>query len=273
MIIYIPTRNRPRQITATFIPVKWRARTVFVAPTSDLQHLKRFLDQGFQFMPYDKPPGISAKRQWILERSTDPKICMFDDDLNFCARMVFDQPALRPAEPPDMYRILEELESMLTTYAHGSVSIRAGNNRLSGMTEYVTRALRAHAYRADILKKHNVRFDRVLAMQDFDVTLQLLRKGYKNFLITRYCQDQPASGAKGGCSTYRTAQVHAEAAKALAALHPEFVKVVEKTTKAAWGGDGFGTTRTDVRVSWAKAYASAAKTNPKGPTRVPYFRL
>jgi hypothetical protein len=38
-------------------------------------------------------------------------------------------------------------------------------------------------------------------------------------------------------------------------LHPAFVKVVEKATKTSWGGE----TRTDVQVSWKKAYASAKK--------------
>ena len=38
----------------------------------------------------------------------------------------------------------------------------------------------------------------------------------------------------------------------LAALHPDFVKVVEKYTKTSWGGG----IRTDVRIAWKKAYES-----------------
>ena len=38
----------------------------------------------------------------------------------------------------------------------------------------------------------------------------------------------------------------------LEVLHPDYVTVVDKTTKTSWGGG----TRTDVRIAWKKAYES-----------------
>jgi hypothetical protein len=101
-----------------------------------------------------------------------------------------------------------------------------------------------------VLKKEGVRFDRLPVMEDFDVALQLLRKGYPSLTLNNWVQDQSTSNAPGGCSTYRSLEVQAKGAKGLARLHPNVVKLVEKTTKGAWGGG----TRTDVQVAWKKAY-------------------
>jgi hypothetical protein len=92
-------------------------------------------------------------------------------------------------------------------------------------------------------------------MEDFDVTLQLLTKGFSNFNISTIIQGQGSSNAAGGCSTYRDAQRQAEGAHGLAALHPEFVRV--RTKKTNWSGWG-SAERTDVTISWKKAYEKGA---------------
>jgi hypothetical protein len=90
-------------------------------------------------------------------------------------------------------------------------------------------------------------------MEDFDVTLQLLRKGHRNAVLNQWAQDQGTSNAPGGCSTYRTPEVQAAGAYGLQKLHPDFVTVVDKETKQAWGGG----VRKDVRIAWKKALESS----------------
>ena len=116
-----------------------------------------------------------------------------------------------------------------------------------------TRLLRMLAYHVPTYKALKVKFDRIQFMEDFDVTLQLLRAGKPNRLLHAWCHDQVTSNAPGGCSTYRTLAKQGVAAHSLKKLHPEFVRVVEKTTKTAWGG----ATRTDVQIAWKKAYKSS----------------
>jgi hypothetical protein len=87
-------------------------------------------------------------------------------------------------------------------------------------------------------------------MEDFDVTLQLLRLGYANIVLAQWVHNQRGSGASGGCSTYRTMDMQAKAAKGLAKLHAPFVNVVYKQTSHAWGGQA----RQDVVIAWKKAY-------------------
>ena len=106
--------------------------------------------------------------------------------------------------------------------------------------------------------------NRVQFMEDFDINLQLLRKGYPSCILTNYAHNQKSTQAKGGCSLTRTKETHALAATKLKELHPDFVTLQEKKNKT--GGD-FGT-RLEVRVKWKRALASAQQIElPKSPLR------
>jgi len=69
-------------------------------------------------------------------------------------------------------------------------------------------------------------------------------------MLNEWCNNQAeGSGASGGCSAFRTMDLHSDNAQLLAKLHAPYVKVVRKETKGAWGGGA----RTDVIVYWKKA--------------------
>jgi hypothetical protein len=113
--------------------------------------------------------------------------------------------------------------------------------------------LRALAYDVNVLREKGVRFDRLEVMEDFDVTLQLLRLGYKNANLARWCNEQVNSNEAGGCSIYRTMTLQSKCAQKLARLHPAFVKLTQRQTKTSWGGQP----RHDVIVQWRKAFESS----------------
>jgi hypothetical protein len=77
-------------------------------------------------------------------------------------------------------------------------------------------------------------------------------------VLFEYCWNQRDSGATGGCSTYRTAEMQAEAARRLAELHPNFVKVVTKKSKDTSTSWKNMKERVDVIVYWRKALESAS---------------
>jgi len=112
-----------------------------------------------------------------------------------------------------------------------------------------------NAYMYDVaqLRSLGVIMGRLRVMEDFDLTIQLLRMGKPNAVIYQYCWNQSGSNADGGCSQYRTLEMQAQAAHQLAKLHSGFVKVTEKQSKN-WKGM---VTRTDVIVYWKKAYESS----------------
>jgi hypothetical protein len=256
MKIVIPSRGRPnKQTTIESLPKNLRKDVVLIVPINEL-HL--YWHWGAHVELRDQAPGISGisdKRQWIAEQY-GPKVCMVDDDLVFAMRRDDDPTKFRTALDQDIELLFGSIESGLENYAHVGVSGREGANRKIDPLIEVGRMTRILGYRTDVLQKEGCRFDRLQFMQDFDMTLQLLRRGYPNCIINWAVQNQGGSNSEGGCSTIRTPEAHAVAANGLASLHPEFVSVVEKTTKTAWGGG----VRTDVRVQWKEAFKSAGIT-------------
>jgi hypothetical protein len=195
--------------------------------------------------------GIGDVRQWAIDKFM-PKLVMLDDDLRFFQRRSDDLTKFESTSATALVELFESIERSLDSYALVGVSSREGANRNIEEWLYNTRLLRILAYRSDVLRKEGIRFDRVPVMEDFDVALQLLRKGYPNVCANWIVHNQGSSNEDGGCSTYRSMEVQAEAARKLVELHPDFVTLVTKTTKVAWNGQE----RTDVRISWKAAYCA-----------------
>ena len=261
MRIYIPTIGRTGlQRTWDAIPGDWRPWAYLVCPADEA---KAHYRAGRRVVVCTEK-GIGPVRHWIMQNAPCDKVLMLDDDLKFNVKGprrdglpgdgTRNSPkfGLYDVTPNTMSAMLHEVRRRLTVYAHGSIVPRFGCNGIAD-DEECTRGLRALAYRTDIFRRHKLRFDAVPLMEDFYVQLSLLTRGYKSFTITDWVQDQPGkSGAAGGCSTYRTAELQETAARALAkAFHPD-AKLITKTVKTKWGD--LGTTRADVRIQWKAAY-------------------
>lgn len=255
MLLAIPSRARADQRAHTFdnLPPGLQQRAVFFVPRSEVkEYAARFGSAHVRGVTVD---GIGPTRQKILEYAAPGKVAMLDDDLAFFERRRDDPTKLVKATPASIKKLFDRLERLLDKHVHAGIAAREGANRCTDDLLYNTRMLRVLAYNALRMKELKVRYDRLPVMEDFDVTLQLLRMGHANVVINGWAQDQGTSNAPGGCSTYRTKEVQASGAHGLAKLHPAFVAVVEKETKGAWGGG----VRTDVRIAWKKAYDSANK--------------
>jgi hypothetical protein len=265
MKIYIPSLGRPhKQITWNELQGVKGLKKGDVQVVINRDEVDAYCNPGNEGLVVLCPPpsvrGIGKVRQWLLEyhakTNSDQRMVMMDDDLTFSTRRTDDPTKATPATKDDIGRMLKCMEGMLKYNLHGSIVAREGANRFAdqGMLEN-TRLLRVLGYRAADVLALGVRFNRLPVMEDFDATLQLLRLGKPNFAICEWWQNQAGSGLDGGCSTYRDMEMQAAGAHGLKKLHPEFVTVVEKTTKGAWGGG----TRTDVKIAWKKAFASAGR--------------
>lgn len=201
--------------------------------------------------PHD---GIGPTRQWILENSPTRGVVMLDDDLYFTMREDPSKP--RPLiQCHDLRPMISWISDQLDTgFVHGGISARQGNQNLDFPHVDCIRVNNAHFFDRDVYLETGIKFDRLPVMEDFDVTLGLLLRGYPNRIAYHYCWSQRGSGLSGGCSSYRTKEVQARAANALYDLYPDFVKVVTKT--ATSGGELFAGDRTDVNIAWLKAWAS-----------------
>lgn len=253
---YIPSRSRPDNVgTLRGLPQSIRSK-VFVMVTKGQKKEYVAANPGVHIV--EAPASAvdaGTKREAIIKharRKGFTHIIMFDDDLRFFVRRTDDTTKFAPATGPDVARMIRLIERKLKEgYAHVGVTAKHGSNRTPVGGMEVTRMMRVLAYDLSVLKEEKVRYDRLKLMTDFDVTLQLLRKGYPNFVVTDFAQDHAGSNTEGGCSEYRTKEMLAEAAHQLAEFHHPFVKVVEKETKGSWGGGK----RTDVVIYWKKAFA------------------
>lgn len=268
MKIYIPSLKRSGDIlngTIKWIPDVWLPDTVFIVHNSEAEDYRRALNwqinhgltvHGLDVQGIDKVRfmiGILANNF-----SPDGKFLMLDDDLNFAVRERDDSPKLRVATEADVGEMLRTIDYLLDEYAHVSISMRQGNNNgpvgPSPATHECGRGIRAMAFR--VMEFLSVEHGRVPVMEDFDVTLQLLRKGYKNAVLYHWAQDQKQTNARGGCSTYRSHEVQTASAERLVELHPGYAKLRVKENK---GGGEFGK-RTEVTVFWKEAWKSSQRT-------------
>jgi hypothetical protein len=209
--------------------------------------------------------GIAKTRHWIgkqCDKNGDGKFAMFDDDLNFAVRRGPDSNALRPQTREDTVEMLDWIEHALKDYAHVGISPRDAaktNSVETGDKPLILlnkRTLRTLCYRTkDFL---SVKHGRVQVMEDFDVNLQLIRKGLWNCQTYWWTNDQRQTGSPGGCASYRSHQVQEESATKLAEMHQPFVTLREKVNKAqvVKAAEAFQK-RTEVTIYWEKAAMSA----------------
>jgi hypothetical protein len=193
--------------------------------------------------------GIAATRQWIMEQATADHVLMLDDDLTFAKRRHDEPEKFCTPTKDDLRWMLQQVHALLHKYAHVSIATREGGNRNTEELLHCTRVTRVIGYDRAKFFEAGTDFRSSTVMDDFEATLHLLTRGYENVILNSFVQNQRGSGTKGGASTYRTLEMHRQAALTLAARYPKFVRAVQKRTKTAWGG----AERTDVVVQWKKA--------------------
>lgn len=205
--------------------------------------------------PHD---GISLTRRFCGESATSQKFLMLDDDLKFYKRVSSTDWHLRYPEDigTEAGEMLRLVEGKLDEYTHVAVSAREGNHNLPWEGVECSRPLRALAYRTKEFLQ--VEHGRVKVMEDFDVTLQLLRSGHKNHVIACWAQAQIQTQMAGGCSDYRTLELHEEEARRFADLHPGLVRLRRKKNRS--GGE-FGN-RLEVTIYWQRAWESSKSCEP-----------
>lgn len=248
--IYIPTYGRThRQETLAAFPARWAARTALVCREEEAEALAGY---GVEVLAAPVK-GISATRQWILDQHEGDKLLMFDDDLQFAMRRQDDPTKFLRLKPKDPHigEMLDTLWEALEWYPVVGLSSRGGANRETAEWRMNQRIWDVMGLRVDIVRKNGFRY-RLPLMEDFDLHLQFLTRGYPSAMLNSFTKDDFGSNAPGGCSTYRDGSMQAAASADLVLEWPEFVML--RQTKNDWGRGM--EQRMDVRVAWSKAFKS-----------------
>lgn len=252
MQVFIPTYKRLHNQPTLSALDKAGVATVLVVRPEEHAEAQKLSAKYSKCTTWVLPPGITnigQTRQWLVENATVDRIIMMDDDLAFACRGKREGLYLSPCTDEDVYDMVDWMWTSLMDESMVGISAREGNNRKEQSHERNARMMRAWGFRRDVFFSIGARFDEMHCMEDFDVILTFLTNGHENLITNHYTTNQAGSNTDGGCSTYRTLDIQAEAAHKLHKKYPDFVKVVQKETKGSWGGG----VRTDVTIYWKKA--------------------
>jgi hypothetical protein len=174
--------------------------------------------------------GIRETRQTILDFSDDPKVLMLDDDLRFYARLTNGK--FVEAEPQQVAAMASAIDTFLDTFAHGGIAAKFMSN--TSPRGHVENAKYYHvlAYNKTLMPDPAPTF-RTEVGEDHDMNLQLLTRGYPNFVLTEYANDDKER-ASGGCQTWRTDELELAEAVRLRDFFPDFVTLNGRRPKIAW---------------------------------------
>jgi hypothetical protein len=194
-------------------------------------------------------------RQHITDKWPEGRHIVLDDDLYFFKRGEGTKLVrMNKSDISEMFTWMEH-----SKYRHGAISAREGNNAYSGEQEN-RRAMRCMFYDAELLHKHNIRWDAILCRMDFHVSLSLIKEGYPNVINYEFAHNHAEPlGNKGGTTHYRTKAVMDAQAYVLAAMHDPYVVAEPKFTKTRGH-------RIAVRVLWDKAWKEVGQCKSSNET-------
>ena len=258
--IYIPTRSRiESQKTFGYLPKDLKEQVSFVIDHNDRGNYEELYPEAvIMRIPKTIKNSFAGMCQYILENADEKYIGIINDDLRFEFKRT--DLKIRISTPAQIRKAFGTMEKWLDSgIAHCAMAQRTFlyDRRNKDGTGYAsnTRMMEALFYNREVLLSEGCAFNKNVTkgflMADMHMNLQLLRKGYENRVSIIYVLSNSLSNAPGGASDYRTLKLQSSSSKELRKNHPKFVTLVQK--EVLW--TGHSEPRTDVRISWKKAYA------------------
>lgn len=259
--IVIPTLGRmDKQVTYGNLPQKYKDITTFVVQEHEYDEMDKRYPGKVLRLPAEIN-RIAPTREWIFNRFRDSRHFVFDDDLDF----VVKEP--NPGEGTKWLSRKFTDQDFDDAFGLCDQWIDEGIAYGGFLPAWVIPDVKQWPVRECQRIMTNVFYDgpriptdiewnRVAAAEDFDVNLQLLTRGFKNRISAKYMVTCSETNAAGGCSTWRTIEVHNDAQKKLADLWPNFIKLTEKKVPS---GPWKGLTKYGTVIQHKKAYESSQK--------------
>ena len=110
-------------------------------------------------------------------------------------------------------------------------------------------------YNTKTLPMHDINWTDIEISEDYNIALQLLTRGLANKVSTRYRVSPVDNFSSGGCSSYRTIELHNYSFLKLQKKFPSFVKLKEKVAKNS--GEWSNKVKLAAIIQWKKAYESS----------------
>lgn len=259
--IIIPTLGRmDRQITYDSLTQKYKDITSFVVQDHEYEEMNKRYPGKVLRLPAEIN-RIAATREWIFNKFRTTRHFVFDDDLKFVVKEPNPGAGTKwlmryftPQDFDDAFGLC--VQWMDEGIVYGGL---LPSWMIPDLKQWPTREcqrIMTNVFYDGPKLPDGIQWNRVPAAEDFDVNLQLLTRGFKNKISAKYMVRCAETSAAGGCSTWRTLQVHNDSQTLLAELWPDFVTVSEKLmTNGPWKGQVKYTTT----IRHKKAYDSSQK--------------
>ena len=257
--IIIPTLGRmDKQVTYNNLPKKYQDKVTFVVQAHEFEEMRERYGPAVIGLP-NNISRIAPTREWIFNKYRECRHMVFDDDLDFVVKEPNPGEGTKWLSRRFTEQDFDDAFDLMNQWMDDGI-VYGGL-----LPAWVIPDVRQWPIRECQRIMTNVFYDgpnvpdgiewnRVAAAEDFDVNLQLLTKGFKNRISAKYMVTCSETNAEGGCSTWRTLEVHNEAQRKLAELWPDFVKVREKEVP---NGPWKGQIKLATTIQHKKAYESS----------------
>lgn len=259
--IVIPTLGRmDKQVTYNSLIEKYKAIVSFVVQDHEYDEMNSRYPGKVLRLPIEIN-RIAATREWIAEYFKNTRHFVFDDDLNFIVKepnpnegTKWIKRVFTDQDFEDAFNLCDQWMDEGIVYGGFLPTWMIPDIKQWPVRE-CQRVMTNVFYDGSKLPD-DIEWCRVPAAEDFDVNLQMLTRGFKNRISAKYMVECSETNAAGGCSTWRTLEIHNDSQKQLAELWPAFVKLSEKTVLSGpWKGQVKYTTT----IQHKKAYMSSQK--------------
>ena len=256
--LLIPTyRRTDKQLTWRKLPKKWQEVTYLIVDKEDQEKLS---DYQTMLCPV-QGTSIGHVREWIAQNFVGKRYGVFDDDIyEFCYTRRFGQEEEYPLYNTklwveaydDMFNIIDL--QMDAGFHMGGLDVCWNPPIMDKDIKYCNRQAGVHFYDGAAYPFENLEWNDIPYAEDYNIILQYLTKGNRNFTSYRYRTRPTVTQTAGGCSISRTIEKHNDTMNKLKAKFPEFVNLREKETKLGeWGS----TKKLAANIQWTKAYQSS----------------
>jgi len=259
--IVIPTLGRThKQITYNNLPERYQNQTLFTVQPHEYDEMHAIYGDKVLRLPAEINK-IAGTREWIFNEFKNTRHMVFDDDLEFVVKEPNPGEGTKWLSRRFTDQDFDDAFDLVNSWMDEGISFGGF------LPAWVIPDVKQWPIRENQRMMTNWFFDgpkipqdlewcRVEAAEDFDINLQLLTRGFKNRISAKYMVGCSETNAAGGCSVWRTLELHNEAQLKLKDLFPEFITVREKeVTSGPWKGQ----TKLAVTIQHKKAYESSQK--------------
>jgi len=257
--IIIPTLGRiNKQITYNNLPEKYKDITKFVVQQHEYDEMNSLYPNKVLCLP-ENINTIAPAREWIFNEFKHTRFIVFDDDLDFVIKdpnpnegTKWLSKKFNDEDFDHVFNLFDDWMNEGIVYGGMLPAWVIPDIRQWPIRE--NQRIMTNVFYDGPKIPNDIKWNRVPAAEDFDVNLQLLTRGFKNRISSRYMVTCSETNAEGGCSIWRTLEVHNDAQKLLHKLWPEFVTLKEKTVAS---GPWKGQIKLATTIYHKKAYESS----------------